>query len=605
MRTKLLRLISLLFLASLLLVSGLAVFATLQQTQGSAGMAGSGLFNLTGEEALLPQIKGLTDLAADAMRPRVRTDDTLPIAHTGVNPFGVNVFLEQEVDPAKRELAVQMAHDAGFRWLRQEFPWEDIEIHGKGDFEDRRHEPYRSAWEKYDQIVALAEKYDMQLIVRLSNPPDWTRAAGDTVGTFAPPDNLNDYGDFVEAVVSRYRGRVRYYQIWNEPNIYPEWGEATISPEAYTELLKVGATRARAADPDVVIISGALASTIDLDGISVPGRNFNDLTFLQRMYDAGAAPWFDILAMQGYGLWSGPTDQRMNPRVINFSRPLFVRDVMVRNGDAGKAIWISEMNWNAVPNEIADKRYGQVSPQQQAAYLPLAYERLQRDWPWLGVANTWYLKRATDAWEQNGQPEAYFRLLAPDFTPQPVYTSLQAYTTKLQPTLYRGYHQEDHWALHYTGNWQPVIAADAVLGQYRQTTDAQAGLSFQFQGSDLILIAPKGPGMGRWIVTVDGRERARINLDANQPTPARPTTIARSLSSTRVHEVTMRPELDAAGALVGPVAVDGLLVQSRNMLWVNGLYCLTTLIFLGIAGFVFSLWQASKRNLPQQAGWQE
>ena len=31
-----------------------------------------------------------------------------------------------------------MAAAAGYHWLRQEFPWEDIEIHGKGDFEDRR-----------------------------------------------------------------------------------------------------------------------------------------------------------------------------------------------------------------------------------------------------------------------------------------------------------------------------------------------------------------------------------------------------------------------------------------------------------------------------------
>ena len=117
---------------------------------------------------------------------------------------------------------------------------------------------------------------------------------------------------------------------------------------------------------------------------------------------------------------SGPTDQRMQPRVINFSRPRFVRDVMVQNGDAHKPIWISEMNWNAVPDDV-DPRYGRVSLEQQAAICPLAYQRIQAEWPWLGVANTWYLKRATDVWEQNRQPEAYFRLLAPDFTPQPVY----------------------------------------------------------------------------------------------------------------------------------------------------------------------------------------
>ena len=410
-----------LVLTSLLLVSGLVVFVGLAQL----GQPNQWLFNLTGEEALLPQIKGLSDLAAGAMRPRLQTADMAPIAHAGVNPFGVNVFLEQEVDPAKREQVVRMASEAGFHWLRQEFPWEDIEIHGKGDFEDRRNEPARSAWEKYDHIVDLAETYDLELIVRLSNPPTWSRADGDARGTFAPPDNLNDYGDFVAAVVERYKGRVHTYQIWNEPNIYPEWGEMPVSPERYTELLKIAATRAREIDPTVTIVSGALASTIDLDGISVPGRNFNDLAYLQRMYDAGAAPYFDVLAMQGYGLWSGPTDRRMNPRVINFSRPRFVRDVMVRNGDAAKPIWISEMNWNAVPDEIADKRYGQVTPEQQAAYLPMAYERLQREWPWLGVANTWFLKRATDEWEQQGQPQAYFRLLTADFQPEPVYTAMQ------------------------------------------------------------------------------------------------------------------------------------------------------------------------------------
>ncbi len=389
------------------------------------------MWSQTGEEQFAAQVKGLSDLASDLMRPHPQPAAQIAVTNGRVNPFGVNVFLEQEADPVKRELAVAMAAEAGYRWLRQEFPWEDIEIHGKDDFEDRRHEPARSAWDKYDHIVALAEQYDVELIVRISNPPAWSRAAGDENGPYAPPDDFQDFADFVTSVVSRYKGRVRHYQLWNEPNIYPEWGNQPVSPEAYTELLKIGASAARAADPDAIIIAGALASTIDLDGTVNAGRNFNDLLFLQRMYDAGAAPYFDVMAMQGYGLWSGPTDHRMHPRVMNFGRPQFVRDLMVQNGDAGKAIWISEMNWNAVPDEIGDKRYGQVTLDQQARYLPLAYDRLRTEWPWVGVANTWYLKRASDAWEQNGQPEAYFRLLAPDFTPQPVYESMKAYTGQI------------------------------------------------------------------------------------------------------------------------------------------------------------------------------
>jgi hypothetical protein len=413
---------------TLILWAGLLIFGGLAFFILSMPPVRGWLWQQTGENDLLPQIKGLTDLSADLQRPRL---DLAPdtVSRMTASPFGVNVFLEQEAEAAKREQAVRMASEAGFTWLRQEFPWEDIEIHGKGDFEDRRHEPFRSAWDKYDQIVALANQYDMELIVRLSNPPAWSRAGGDAVGSYAPPDDYADFGDFVRAVVSRYRGQVRYYQLWNEPNINPEWGDAPVSPEAYTELLRIGATAARAADPDAVIIAGALAATIDLDGTFVPNHNFNDLLFLQRMYDAGAAPYFDIMAVQGYGLWSGPTDQRMHPRVMNFGRPQFVRDLMVVNGDAAKPIWISEMNWNAAPEDV-DPRYGRVTLAQQAENLPLAFERIQQAWPWLGVANVWYLKRATDVWEQNRQPEAYFRLLAPDFTPQPVYEAMKQYVFK-------------------------------------------------------------------------------------------------------------------------------------------------------------------------------
>jgi hypothetical protein len=391
------------------------------------------LFQLTGEERLFSQIKGLSDLSAGLLRPHVRLAADVPVTPADVSPYGINVFLNEEVEPAKREETVRLAAEAGFHFLRQEFPWQDIEIHGKGDFEDRRNPPTKLAWEKYDQIVALAEKYDMELIVRVSTPPSWSRAAGDAVRTFAPPDDYEDFGDFVHELVSRYKGRVRYYQIWNEPNIYPEWGSYAISPEDYTRLLKIAATRARAADPDVVIVNGALASTIALQPGALPPTNaLNDLLFLQRMYDAGAAPYFDVVAMQGYGLWSGPTDRRMHPRVMNFGRPQYVRDLMAANGDARKPIWISEMGWNAVPDVVPDKRFGQVSLEQQARYMPLAYERIKKEWPWVGVANTCFMKRASDAWERQGRPEAYFRLAAPDFALQPVYDSLKAYMTGRQ-----------------------------------------------------------------------------------------------------------------------------------------------------------------------------
>ena len=347
----------------------------------------------------------------------------------------------------------------------------------------------------------------MELIVRVSTPPAWSRARNDAQNTFAPPDNYDDFGDFIYALVSRYRGRVRYYQLWNEPNIYPEWGSYAISPEDYTRLLKIGATRAREADPDIVVISGALASTIALQPAAAPPYNaLNDLIFLQRMYDAGAAPYFDIMAMQAYGLWSGPSDQRMHPRVMNFSRPQFVRDLMVANGDATKPIWISEMAWNAAPEGVPDN-FGRVSLEAQARYEPLAYQRALAEWPWAGVINTWYFKRATDDWFKQGKPEAYFRLADPDFTLQPVYQSLKTYINSVKPALYPGTHEPAGWAVRAEGDWQMLAAAGQPFGQVWVAAGSGERLAFEFSGAGLSLVpgcAPAQPCTGTLKVTIDG-----------------------------------------------------------------------------------------------------
>jgi hypothetical protein len=532
------------------------------------------MFGHTGENDLLPQVRGMGQLATNPLRPQPRTDPDVPIANAGVNPFGVNVFLEQEAEEWKREQAVRMIAEAGFHWIRQEFPWEDIEIHGKDDFEDRRHEPYRSAWEKYDHIVDLTEQYGVEIVPRLSNPPAWSRALTDTVGTYAPPDDLADWGDYVYTIVSRYRGRVRYYQLWNEPNIYPEWGERPVDPAGYAQLLCEGYKRAKDADPDVVIVGGALAPTVSFHPGPGPALGLSDFVFLQRMYDAGAGDCFDVLAVNDYMLWSGPTDRRMRPTNINFSRPIYIRDIMVANGDANKPIWISEMNANAVPNDPAIPdfgAYGQVTPEQQARYAVLAYQRTMEEWPWVGVVNFWFFKRPSDA--ERNQAWYYFRMVEPDFTPLPVYEAMKAYTASLTPTLYPGTHQEDHWALVYEGAWETVSVTGSALDSYRRATTPGAVLRFVFEGTAAMLIP--GPGVGEIEVSVDGGSPRRISLDG-QP-------VRLSGGWRRVHhEVTIT-------AVAGDVDIDHLTIRRSGIAF--PLPNLLSLIYLALC--VATIWGLS------------
>jgi hypothetical protein len=432
------------------------------------------------------------------MRPLPRLANDAVIAYTDIAPFGVNTFLDQEVETEKRERILQMVKSAGFKWIRQSFPWYDIEIHGKGDFEDRRHEPYRSSWDKYDEIVSLSELYEINIIARLEAPPSWSRFDGDARGAFGPPDDFADYADYVHSVASRYRDRIRFYQIWNEPNIYPEWGNQKVDPVGYTELLCVAYKAIKTADPEAVVISGAMAPTVELGtwNIEYQGNNLMDVIFLQRMYDAGAADCFDIMAVNDYMLWSGPTDRRMRVTQVNYSRPMWVRDVMVANGDTGKPIWISEMNSNAAPEGI-DPRFGRVTLDQQARYAPMAFERIQREWSWAGVTTVWFFKPVSD--ERSTQPFYFFRLLEPDFRPLPVYSSLANYINSMTPTLYAGCHQESTWQLEYSGFWDNVVDIDASFGTYRKAQEPGAGVSFVWEGRNITLIP--GPGKGILLVT--------------------------------------------------------------------------------------------------------
>lgn len=376
-------------------------------------------YRVTGEENLLAQGRGMLHWAYTAVRPFPKL---APFAAepTGIeNAFGVNTFLQTEALPEVRDESLKKIHAAGFRLIRQQFVWEDIEIAAKGDFVDKRNlDVYPDgidAWAKYDNIVDLAEANDIEILARLDNPPAWSRALTNTVGTLAPPDDLTDYGDFVEAVVTRYKGRIRYYQLWNEPNIYPEWGEQGVNPEAFSLLMCEGYRRAKAADPDAIVLSGTMAPTIELNY-----RDLNDLIYLERIYASGGGDCFDVLSVQGYGLFSGATDQRLRPTVINYPHNLLLRDVMVIHGDAHKPMWISELGWNVVPDGMPDN-FGRVSEAEQARYAVEAYERIQSEWPWVEVGAYWFFK---EAGEDRSQAKYYFRLMEPNFTPLPVYEAL-------------------------------------------------------------------------------------------------------------------------------------------------------------------------------------
>ncbi|HST03446.1 MAG TPA: O-antigen ligase family protein [Chloroflexia bacterium] len=367
----------------------------------------------------------------------------IPLAD--VDPMGVNLFLEKEPDPANVVKSLDMAQAGGFKWIRQDFAWNDIEISAKGNFTDTRNpgNPV-SSWAKYDFIVDQAVAHGITIMARLDSPPVWARKPGDDLETYhkGPPANNNDYGDFVAAVAARYKGKIKYYQIWNEPNLLGEWGGHPVNAEQYVALLKVAHDHIKAVDPDAVIVSAALAPTTEESA-----ANRSDILFLEDMYREGAKPYFDIMSTMIYGLGQPPSDRRTDFKRLSFSRPVLLHEVMERNGDALKPIWISEYAWLSYPDDLqqrlnlspdewaafqAKNIWGKsVDEQTQGQYLVEGYERARDEWPWMGVMFVWHLRNPDG---DPLEPATYFSILNQDFTPRPAYLALQEYSKVVPST---------------------------------------------------------------------------------------------------------------------------------------------------------------------------
>ncbi|NIN67389.1 MAG: hypothetical protein GTO63_22345, partial [Anaerolineae bacterium] len=131
---------------------------------------------------------------------------------------------------------------------------------------------------------------------------------------------------------SHYHEEIDYYEIWDQPNLYPHWGERYIDPTAYTHLLQEAYGAVKEGDPEALVLTAGLSPNVE-EG----GRYMSDILFLRKMYEAGAKGYFDILAIKPYGMWYEPTDRRLSPLETNFSRPLLLRDVMLSHGDGDKA----------------------------------------------------------------------------------------------------------------------------------------------------------------------------------------------------------------------------------------------------------------------------
>jgi hypothetical protein len=344
--------------------------------------------------------------------------------------YGMQVFLFWEEQIADRDL--KLVQDAGFNWVKQEFPWREVEPVNKGDFD----------WSRTDRIMDQIDAHGLKVIIRLGVQPQWAGGGYPEVG---PPDNLQDFTDYVTAVATRYKGRIDAYQIWNEPNLAREWGNRPPNAAEYTEMLKAAYQAIKAVDPYPIVISAGMAPTTRNDNVARP-----DTYYIQEMYDAGAKPYFDALGAHGPGYASPPetdpaeiarTPGLANPgdfkpennvpeelrRVYGFRHVEDVRAIMVKNGDADKQVVLLEFGWTIDPRPDSPYAWHAVTPEQQDQYFQRAYAYAKANWqPWIGIMSLIYV--ANPQWTLEDE-QTYWSIIYPTYpelTAAPAYYGLKA-----------------------------------------------------------------------------------------------------------------------------------------------------------------------------------
>ena len=211
---------------------------------------------------------------------------------TGLPFAGINVDTGA-VAADQRQATLAALRSDGFEWVRLRFDWAALEP-----------QPGAYDWSAADGWISDTVAAGLVPLVVLDGSPAWACAEQDRApndNPLAPPANPMDMAKFAAAFAGRYASDVRYYQVWDEPNIAPHWGNRWIEPVAYAQLLKAVAPAIRAADPDAVIATAALAPTGDRGHTAV-----DEVYFLQRMVAAGAADYFDAVAIQPFGFGHAP-----------------------------------------------------------------------------------------------------------------------------------------------------------------------------------------------------------------------------------------------------------------------------------------------------------
>ncbi|HEY1295830.1 MAG TPA: hypothetical protein VGJ60_22360 [Chloroflexota bacterium] len=361
----------------------------------------------------------------DAFAPQGPTSATTAAPSPEFYPLGANasfaygfqVQLWNFNSDSKRRV-LGLIPQAGFNMVKHQIEWSAVET-APGQFD----------WTELDAIIATAVATNTRIMLSVQHAPLFYRSGSS--GMF--PSDPSTYRTFMQAVATRYRGKVQVYEIWNEENLSRETGVGNVDPSHYLPILAAGSAGVRAGDSNATILLGAPSPT----GANIPGQSIDDLQYLNQLYALNGGEvkrYYDAVSAHPSGFSTPPdctpqTPQcslsgawNTHPSFFAFARVAQYRETMMRNDESDKKIWFSEFGYCSGATPPSGYEYCRyLTPQNQADFLVRAFAKA-RALDYVAAMVVWNLNfqqvvPASD--EKFG-----FGVLNTDGDPRPAYTAL-------------------------------------------------------------------------------------------------------------------------------------------------------------------------------------
>ena len=260
------------------------------------------------------------------------------------SPYGINAHVPDTT-------MLDLAANAGIGWIRIDMNWFSME-------------PARDQynWGYMDNVINGAAARGLEIFATLAYTPGWASGTGNIAD---PPADPADWYDFVFDTVSRYRNSVKYWGMWNEPNLE---GFFTGNGWQYREwILKPGAQAAKAADPSCFVLGPELAHLSSSDWPD----------WMAEAMTAGGADHIDIITHHCYkGDTGWDIFTYLDAGAFHWIwDPPPLMDVLADLGVDHKPVWLTEVGWYTAVSKDA------VSEDLQAEYYhQLLWGVHERDW---------------------------------------------------------------------------------------------------------------------------------------------------------------------------------------------------------------------------------